>query len=94
MRLISGRLVKLPSMRWLTESFVFPAVQCMAAGLYIMVLIAVNLVGYSVGVGGVWHILKRFLQEPYYATLLGSFAYVVGAAAAMFFLRRHKLCAP
>ena len=66
----------------------------MAAGLYIMVLIAVNLVGYSVGVGGVWYILKRFLQEPYYATLLGSFAYLVGGASFMFFLRRHKLCAP
>src|SRR3546814_16861241 len=54
----------------------------------------VNLVGYSVGVCGVWHILQRFLQEPNYTTLIGSFAYMMLGAAVMLFLRRQKLCAP
>jgi triacylglycerol esterase/lipase EstA (alpha/beta hydrolase family) len=54
----------------------------------------VNLIGYSVGVLGVWYIVKKFLSEEGMMTMCVAFAYMMIGASIMLFLRRKGLCAP
>ena len=59
--------------------------------LYIMVLVAVNLVGYGIGVGGVQIILDKLLCLDGLRTLVFTFLYLSTGVCIMSALRREKL---
>ena len=56
---------------------------------YILVVVAVNLVGYAVGVSGLTHILDKAASWEGLRVLLGSFYFLCWGVVFMAFLRRN-----
>ena len=62
----------------------------MSGALYIMVLIAVNLVGYAVGVEGISGIYNKFVTYEGLAVLTGSFYFLTVGTSLMLFLEQRQ----
>ena len=65
------------------------AIEIIASALYIIILIAVNLVGYAVGTGGVRTLLVKIVSAEGVYTLLGTFYFFSVGVCIMRFLKRH-----
>ena len=64
---------------------------CVFSGAtYIIVLIAVNLTGYAVGVGGVTLVLNKLLTLNGAKVLVGTYYFLGVAVSLMNFLRKHS----
>lgn len=72
-------------------SSVFRLVCVLSGATYILVLIAVNLTGYAVGVGGVGMVLGKFLTWNGVLVLMASYYFLAMAVSFMDFLKRAKL---
>jgi len=72
-------------------SSVFRLVCVLSGATYILVLIAVNLTGYAVGVGGVSMVLGKFLTWNGVLVLMASYYFLAMAVSFMDFLKRAKL---
>ena len=86
---LAKRVLRTKSMQSLPPSLMH-LVCSMSGALYIMVLIAVNLVGYAVGVEGISGIYNKFVTYEGLAVLTGSFYFLTVGTSLMLFLEQRQ----
>lgn len=84
--------------RWIGQSFMqgLPSIlrasiETMSSAAYIIVLIAVNLVGYAIGTGGVHTITLKMMSADGIYTVFGSFYFLIVGVCIMNWLKRHRI---
>jgi hypothetical protein len=64
----------------------------LAGGFYVLVLIAVNLTGYALGIGGLQQMTSKVLSTDGMMVMTTAYYFLVIGVAIMRSLRKHGLC--
>jgi hypothetical protein len=66
------------------------AIEVFCSAFYILVLIAINLLGYAIGVGGVSSILTKMLSQEGILTLISTFCFLLAGVCLMDFIKQKR----
>jgi hypothetical protein len=80
----------IPIIRHIYGAWYYRHLKASAAAACIWMMMVANLVGYSVGVGGTYHIVNKFFDEGGITMCIMSFAVFFSAAQLMFAVRQDE----